>query len=802
MPTNMPTNPSTSSSIHGQTAGAPLPLGTETLPLGRVAEIWAEQLALLGLAPDPERLRGNGAIRIQTARSGARLAELASDAGRLDGRPDGPAAGAAAPLLVLLVTGGRLTLAGSGRSLELADGDLVVLDGATGFSLDAAAPFRVTVLKMPREPLFARLGRARIAFPALLGGTAAGGAARAVLRSLGGEPGDLDPADFSAGEMALTELLASALLGEAQAPDGDMTGVQSDHFRRVAAAIERRLGEADLSPAEIAREVGMSARYLQRLFEKRSESFSDYLRTQRLARCHADLLDPNHARASVAAIGQRWGFRDPAHFSRVFSAAFGMSPTELRRQPAGTGLAYGLRGRPVARIAPPAARGIAPTAATRGGQAPLPRPAPDRLHLPATASTVHWGYMSRSLPPALRVPPGAVVTIETLTQHAGDDWERMVAGDPGAESVFGWTAERKNVDRRGAGPMDASVFGRGAGEGFGVHICTGPIHVEGAEPGDVLEVEMLDIRPRPSSNPRHAGKAFASNASAWWGFQYADLLDAPARHETVTIFEIDLEHPDVARPLYAYRWTPQTDPFGTVHQTMDYPGVPVDHTTVSHDPSVLAGIEIPARLHFGFVAVAPRESEIIDSIPPGYFGGNMDNWRAGIGARIYLPVAVEGALLSIGDGHFALADGEINGTGLECSLTGEVRLTLHKAGKPGPACIAGLTSPLIETPEQWVIQSFSYPNYLRDLGKNAQAEIYQRSSVDLALRSAYRQTRRFLMDVYELAEDEALTLMSLAVDFGVTQVADGNFGVHATIDKRLFAGRSGTAPLPRRHRED
>ena len=66
----------------------------------------------------------------------------------------------------------------------------------------------------------------------------------------------------------------------------------------------------------------------------------------------------------------------------------------------------------------------------------------------------------------------------------------MVAGDPGAESVFGWTAEGKNIDRRGAGPMNASVFGRGAGEGFGVHICTGPIYVRGAEPGDVIEAEV------------------------------------------------------------------------------------------------------------------------------------------------------------------------------------------------------------------------------------------------------------------------------------------------------------------------
>ena len=187
---------------------------------------------------------------------------------------------------------------------------------------------------------------------------------------------------------------------------------------------------------------------------------------------------------------------------------------------------------------------------------------------------------------------------------------------------------------------------------------------------------------------------------------------------------------------------------------------------------------------------------MVDFIPPGNFGGNIDNWRAGKGSRIYLPVAVEGALLSIGDGHFAQADGEINGTGLECSLTGNIRVRLHKADGTRPSFLRGLGVPLIETDTHWVIQSFSYPNYLRELGRNAQSDVYTRSTVDLALRSAFRQARRFLMDAYDLGEDEALSLMSLTVDFGITQVADGNLGVHATIEKSIFADRSGTKRPP------
>ena len=86
-----------------------------------------------------------------------------------------------------------------------------------------------------------------------------------------------------------------------------------------------------------------------------------------------------------------------------------------------------------------------------------------------------------------------------------------------------------------------------------------------------------------------------------------------------------------------------------------------------------------------------------------------------------------------------------------------------------------------------MIQSFSHPNYLKDLGSNAQSDVYKKSTIDLALRNAFRQTRRFIMQTYDLTEDEMLSIISLAADFGITQVADGNFGVHATISKDVFA---------------
>jgi acetamidase/formamidase len=365
-----------------------------------------------------------------------------------------------------------------------------------------------------------------------------------------------------------------------------------------------------------------------------------------------------------------------------------------------------------------------------------------------------------------------------------------VRGDSGAESVFHWTRERKNIERRGAGPADASIFGRGNGEGFGVQICTGPIHIRDAMPGDILEIAILDVVPRVSANARYEGRAFGSNAAAWWGFQYNDLLTEPKPREVVTIYEIDCaQGATCAHAVYNFRWTPQRDPDGVLHSTIDYPGVPIDRASIVENHEVLKGIDIPTRPHFGLVAVAPREAGLVDSVPPAYFGGNIDNWRIAKGARIYLRVGVEGALFSVGDPHASQGDSELCGTAIECSLTGDFRFVLHKAADLSDQPFADIDFPLVETPDEWVLHGFSHPDYLQEFGERARSEIYEKSSLELAMRDAFRKTRRFLMTSQNLTEDEAISLISVAVDFGVTQVVDGNWGVHAIIRKTLFEGR-------------
>ncbi len=227
----------------------------------------------------------------------------------------------------------------------------------------------------------------------------------------------------------------------------------------------------------------------------------------------------------------------------------------------------------------------------------------------------------------------------------------MIDGDPGAESVYLWTKDRKGVNRRGAGPMDAPV---GAGGGLGVHICTGPVEIRDAEPGDVLEVRILDVKPRPSANPSYKGLAFGSNAAANWGYQYLDLLTGDKPREVVTIFEVDATGArDWARAVYSFRWPTIVDPSGVTHTKIDYPGLPVDHSKTAKTFDVLKNIRVPIRPHFGA-------------------GGNIENWRIGKGATTYpvgrswravlggRPARLAGRLRTLRHGDRVLADRHVS----------------------------------------------------------------------------------------------------------------------------------------------
>ncbi|MEM5368446.1 acetamidase/formamidase family protein [Paraburkholderia azotifigens] len=786
---------------------------TESYREGDRSGAWREALSRLGLGWTA--LPGHGALHAtmhsQTSAGGFELSMIASVAQTLrfdSATNDG--------LRLLLLMDGKATLSADGISTRLSVNDVIYVPSREHASLTLDSDFRIFTVLVPRTALSAHLlAPATLRAGRIAGNAGIGQVFSRFLHAIGEAVDTLSRSELRPLELALAEFLFACLSAQRSESVNGLTASQAAIFARACRSIDARLGESKLSVPEIAQETGVSPRYLQKLFESAGQSFSTYLRVRRLERCRAELVDPLHEKKSISEICFRWGFNDPAHFSRAFRDQYRTSPRAFRHE-ASLELARQFVRR-ISRGLPLDADSVAGHAKIKADEtAPrvgLPeaslasdeerevlvesRPARKgrraRHHLlRVNANTVHWGYFSHDLKPVLEIDSGDTVTIETLTQHAADDWARMIAGDAGAESVFHWTAERKNVNRRGAGPIDASIYGRGAGEGFGVHICTGPVAVRGAQPGDVLEVRILDVRPRRCANPHFAGRVFGSNAAAWWGFHYRELLTEPKPREVVTIYELDdsESHSPHARAIYNYRWTPQRDPYGVVHETIDYPGVPVDHTTVAKNFDVLRDVRIPVRPHFGLIAVAPQQSGLIDSIPPSAFGGNLDNWRIAPGTSVYLTVGVPGALLSVGDPHASQGDSELCGTAIECSLTGDFQIILHKKADLAGKTYADLTYPLVETADEWVLHGFSHANYLAEFGVQAQSKVYEKSTLDLAMRDAFIKTRRFLMTTQGLTEDEAISLISVAIDFGVTQVVDGNMGVHAIVRKALFASRT------------
>ncbi|KKF03717.1 acetamidase/formamidase family protein [Mycolicibacterium obuense] len=338
--------------------------------------------------------------------------------------------------------------------------------------------------------------------------------------------------------------------------------------------------------------------------------------------------------------------------------------------------------------------------------------------LPATPATVHWGYFDPALPAVLTVNSGDLVAVEALTHHAGDAPDLLMDGE--IRAVF------DQVCDRGPGP----------------HLLTGPVAVTGARPGDVLQVDILEATPR---------LPYGSNLAAHWGYLY-DLTGA----ERVTVYELDTAALK-GRALFGYDWTTTA--------LADQPGTVVEPTSVTREPA-LPGVTVALRPHFGTMGVAPATPGRVSSVPPGDHGGNIDNWRIGVGGRMYYPVNVAGALLSIGDPHVSQGDGEISGTALEASLNGLLRLTVRRD--------LPFTVPVLETSTELLVHGFG-------------------DSLDEAMRAAAVRALDLLQQLYGLSRADAYSYMSVAVDFTVTQVVDQRQGVHARIDKRSFTGTWGSA---------
>jgi acetamidase/formamidase len=343
-------------------------------------------------------------------------------------------------------------------------------------------------------------------------------------------------------------------------------------------------------------------------------------------------------------------------------------------------------------------------------------PAPGALHqLRATPRTVHWGYFDAALAPVLTVKSGDLVRAEAITHHAGDDPDLMF--DEGVEAIF------REIPESDRNP--------------GVHIMTGPIYIEDAKPGDMLEVRYLSMTPRCR---------YGSNLAANWGYLYKEFGET----ERITIYELD-PNGRTAEALYAY----------------DFPGKYLTPGAITRCPEcdrqrALAGVRIPARPHLGTAGVAMDVAGRVSTIPPGAHGGNIDNWRIGAGATMYYPVQVAGGLFSIGDPHVSQGDGEISGTAIESSLDVLFQIVLRRDFHfPGP---------LLETPKWWIAHGFD-------------------EDLNLATRKAALDMLTLLTDHVGLAHPDAYSLMSIAADFAVTQVVDGRQGAHVRIPRSIFPHR-------------
>jgi len=307
-------------------------------------------------------------------------------------------------------------------------------------------------------------------------------------------------------------------------------------------------------------------------------------------------------------------------------------------------------------------------------------------HLKVTPETVTVGYYDPRSTPALQIKSGDTVVVDTLG-----------VANPKALEAAGVPADQIQPELRAV--VKAKPEARG-------HFLTGPIYIEGAEPGDVLEVQIQDVKMAVPYSYNSMGAAGV----------LADEFNIGKQR----IIELD-------RKKGIGRFAP--------------------------------GVEVPLRPFFGSMGVAPPEATgRIASRAPG-IPGNMDNRELIAGTTVYIPVHVKGGLFQVGDGHAAQGDGEVDVTGLETSLQGTFRFIVRK-GKT-------LTWPRGETPTHYIAMGFD-------------------ESLDKATRLAVQQAVAFLVEEKHMTREDAYMLISVAVDLHITQLVDGNKGVHAMIPKRLF----------------
>jgi len=303
----------------------------DTPPTSRV-DRWEQ---LIGDALLPLRGRHDGRefrARLTTGRIGAvRVAEATTPAGQCFRSARMIDAASEALYQVDVISRGEVVLAQSDRRARLSAGDLALVDPARPVSYASSATTHVSVL-FPRALVPLRPGDlARLTAVRVPGDYGAGALVSSLARQLPRHLDDCDTAEAARLGTAMVDLLALALSSHLDRDSG--THKEPHHralLQQVYAFIDEHLGAATLSPADVAAAHHVSLRYLYTLFQAERATVAGWIRQRRLDRCRRDLLDPNQRDRPVSAIAARWGLPNPAHFSRIFKAAYGLTPAEYR----------------------------------------------------------------------------------------------------------------------------------------------------------------------------------------------------------------------------------------------------------------------------------------------------------------------------------------------------------------------------------------------------------------------------------------------------------------------------------------
>ncbi len=356
-------------------------------------------------------------------------------------------------------------------------------------------------------------------------------------------------------------------------------------------------------------------------------------------------------------------------------------------------------------------------------------------YVPSTLATIKWGYLPNANDqPVLSLPSGSTVVFDTVS-HEG------ILEDQGRDPVkfFGSHGVPPSMVLKDAISITASSLPHDFAKD-GPHIVTGPVAIDGAEPGDVLKVEVLAGVPRVPygviSN-RHGKGALPGEFPETASPEPDASASEPHKFHNVSVFT-------PIRKNRRGQWE------GVMRNARG------------------DEVSFPASPFMGVMGVAAATDEPVHSVPPGAFGGNMDVKDLGAGTVVYLPVFVKGANFYTGDPHMAQANGEVALTALEHSMRATFRFTLLKKGDARiPSASGSLEKPFGETPNYWIA-----------IGLNP--------DLDEAMKDAVREAIRFLHEKLGMDRAVAFAYLSAATDFNVSQVVDRTKGIHALIRKSDF----------------